>query len=224
MLADAPEPGKINYELKTALGEERSLHVSRDLLSRAYCLAKTFKAATILISYEKTPAHQDLTWLDAEDPGFLDARGSAPGEQLTTAFSLAFNAGAKKALFLSHLSPVVKEEWLSQAFEAADEKTISLGRNQDGSFYLLAFTRNNLKIINGISPGNPNNAEELLDQAKKAGLAVFTAPETFAVKTEETMRKWLESKKKESPAFAAPAAVEEAGARPAKSHKAPERQ
>ncbi len=194
LLADAPEPGKINYELKTALGEERAIHVSRDLLHKAYSLAKNFEGGTFLISYEKTPSHPDLTWLDSEDPGFLETKGKSPSEQLFDAATLAFNAGAKKVLFLSHLSPAVKEEWLSQAFEAAEEKTLSLGRNQDGSFYLAALTRGNLKLLAGTAPVAPNNAEELQEKAKKNNVSIFTTPETFAVKNEEALRKWLESK------------------------------
>ncbi|MCX5785957.1 MAG: DUF2064 domain-containing protein [Elusimicrobia bacterium] len=203
LLAEAPEPGKTNCELKTSLGEERALHVSGDLLKNSYALAKNFKDAILLISYEKTPSHPDLTWLDPEDPGFLETNKKTAAEQLTDAFTLAFNTGAKKALFLNHLSPDVKPEWLSQAFDGAGEKTVSIGRNQDGSFYLLALTQNNLKIISGISPYAPSTADELSEKAKKNKLAVFTTPETFAVKNAETLSAWIEARKQESPLFSA---------------------
>jgi len=201
LLAEVPEPGKTNCELKTSLGEERALHVSGDLLKNSYALAKNFKDSILLISYEKTSAHPDLTWLDPEDPGFLETKKKTAAEQLTDAFTLAFNAGAKKALFLNHLSPVVKTEWLSQAFDNAGERTISIGRNQDGSFYLLALTKNNLKTISGFSPNAPNTADELSEKAKKNKLAVFITPETFAVKNEETLRTWLETRTQETPLF-----------------------
>ena len=152
LLADAPEPEKTNSVLRTSLGEDRALHVSDDLIKNSHALAKNFKNAILLISYEKTQFHPDLTWLDPEDPGFLETTKKTSAERLIDAFNLAFNAGAKKALFLNHLSPAVKPEWLSQAFDAAEEKTISVGRNKDGSFYLLALTQNNFKIISDISP------------------------------------------------------------------------
>ena len=201
LLVASPESGKANYELRTALGEERALHVSMDLMKNAYTISKKIKNATLLLSYENAHSHPDLTWLDPEDPGFLDVTGKKPAERLTDAFTLAFNAGAQKALFLSHLSPAAKPDWLCQAFDSAGEKTISLGLNQDGSFYLLAITHNNLKILEGVSCETPNAAAELAEKAKKNKLTVFTTPETFAVKSEETLRQWLDAKTQETAIF-----------------------
>lgn len=201
LLVDSPESGKANHELRTALGEERALHVSVDLMKNAYAISKKFRDAILLLSYENTHSHPDLTWLDPEDPGFLGVTGEKPAERLADAFALAFNTGAQKALFLSHLSPAAKPDWLYQAFDAAGEKTISMGLNQDGSFYLLAITHNNLKILEGVSCETPNAAAELAEKAKKNKLTVFTTPETFAVKSEETLRQWLDAKTQEAVIF-----------------------
>ena len=76
-----------------------------------------------------------------------------------------------------------------------------MGLNQDGSFYLLALTRDNIRIAEGVSPDNPNAAAELAEKAKKSKLNVFTTPETFAVKTEETLLKWVDSQTQEADAF-----------------------
>ncbi|HAF94519.1 MAG: hypothetical protein A2X34_04180 [Elusimicrobia bacterium GWC2_51_8] len=203
LLVDPPESGKANYELRTALGEERALHISADLMKNSYAISKKFKNAISLLSYESVPSHPNLTWLDPEDPGFLDVAGKKPAERLAGAFALAFNTGAQKALFLSHLSPAVRPDWLYQAFDAAGEKTISLGLNQDGSFYLLAITHDNLKILEGVSYETPNAAAEVAEKAKKNKLTVFTTPETFAVKSEETLRQWLDSKTQETAVFPA---------------------
>jgi len=203
LLVDSPESGKTNYELRTVLGEERALHVSVDLMKNAYAISKKIKNTILLLSYENAPSHPDLTWLDPEDPGFLDVTGKKPAERLADAFALAFNAGAQKALFLSHRSPAARPDWLYQAFDAAGEKTISLGLNQDGSFYLLAITHNNLKILEGVSCETPNAAAELAEKAKKNKLTVFTTPETFAVKSEETLRQWLDAKTQEAAIFTA---------------------
>ena len=201
LLVDPPESGKTSYELRTAFGEERALQVSVDLVKNAYAISKKIKNAILLLSYENSHSHPDLTWLDPEDPGFLDVTGKKPAERLAGAFALAFNAGAQKALFLNHLSPSAKPDWICQAFDAAGEKTISLGLNQDGSFYLLAITQNNLKILDGMSCETPNAAAELAEKAKKNKLTVFTTPETFAVKSEETLRQWMDAKTQETAIF-----------------------
>ena len=99
LLAEAPEPGKTACVLRTSLGEERALHVSGDLLKNSYALAKNFKDAILFISYERTSSHPDLTWLDPEDPGFLETKNTPLSERLALAFDLAFNAGAQKRFF-----------------------------------------------------------------------------------------------------------------------------
>jgi glycosyltransferase A (GT-A) superfamily protein (DUF2064 family) len=218
LLAEAPEHAKTNPELKASLGEERALHVSGDLLKNSYALVKSFQDAVFLISYEKTPSHPDLTWLDQEDPGFLETKGRTASERLTDALALAFNAGAKKARFLSPLSPLIKPDWISLAFNCAAEKTVSVGRNQDGSFYLLALTQNNLKIVSGLSVEAPAAADEFSEKAKKAKLTVFTAPETFAVKNEETLRQWLDAKTQAPPLFSALAPEPETVPKNSKGH------
>lgn len=194
LLIEAPVPENVNPELKAAFGVERATHINLDLLKNAYKLAKNFTDAILILSFEKSQRHPDLTWLDLEDPGFLEAKGKNLESRIADAFQLAFNTGAKKALLLNHLSPRVKAEWLSQAFDSVTEKTIALGLNQDGSVYLVGLTLNNLKILEGLSFSSPKTAEEISERTKKNKLSVFSLPEAFAVKSDETLRKWIDAR------------------------------
>jgi len=218
LLVDPPEADKIGQELKTAFGPERAAHVNSDLLSSAYKLAKGFGDAILLLSYQKTARHPDLTWLDPEDPGFLEVKNTASEERIRDAFRLAFFTGAKKAVLISHLSPELKSEWLSQAFDAADEKTVAIGSNQDGSFYLLGLTQQNLKIFEtpGFSQGK--SAENLAERVKKHKLAVFSTPETYAVASEDTLRQWMEAKEALPPLFQHPPLTEKPAPQESKKH------
>ncbi len=193
LLVDSPEPEKLGQELKTAFGPERASHINSDLITGAYKLAKSFPDAILLLSYEKTPHHPDLTWLDQEDPGFLELKTLPREDRLREVFRLAFFTGAKKALFLNHLSPAIKKDWLYQAFDSIADKTLVLGPNQDGSLYLLGLTQANLKILEtpGFLQGKP--CETLVERAKKHKLAVFNTPETYAVAGEEDLHRWEES-------------------------------
>ncbi|HBB67498.1 MAG: hypothetical protein A2X28_00940 [Elusimicrobia bacterium GWA2_56_46] len=194
LLIDAPVPERIAPELISAFGAERAERVNLDLLQNAYKLAKKFKDAILLLSFDKSSRHPDLTWLDSDDPGFLEAKGKNPEERINEAFQLAFNTGAKKALLLNHLSPEVKPEWLHQTFDAVADKTISLGANRDGSLYLVGLTFSSLKILEGLSFLSVKAAEEISERAKKNKLGVFSLPETDAVKTEDSLLKWADSK------------------------------
>lgn len=204
LLVDPPEADKISPEFKTAFGPERATHVNSDLLSAAYKLAKGYGESILLLSYLKTPRHPDLTWLDPEDPGFLEVKNPAIEERVQDAFRLAFFTGAKKAVLIRHLSPELKSDWVSLAFEAVSDKTAAIGANQDGSFYLLGLTQQNLKILE--TPGffHGKSAENLAERAKKNKLTVFSTPETYALTGEETLLKWMESKETLPPLFPHP--------------------
>lgn len=216
LLIEAPVPENIDPELTAAFGAERAARLHLDLLQNAYKLAKNFPDATLILSFETSQRHPDLTWLDADDPGFLEAKTRTPGSRIAAAFQLAFNTGAKKTLFLNHLSPGVKAESLSQAFASATDKTIPLGLNQDGSIYLLGLTLNNLRILEGLSFTSPKTAEELAEKAKRNKLSIFPLPETFAVKSEEALRKWTDSLAAAPPLFLEPpAGAGEPAAQPA---------
>ncbi len=191
LLVDTPVPENTNTELLTALGPERAARVNCDLLKNAYKLAKGFADAILILSFEKSQTHPDLTWLDGEDPGFLEAEVRNRKNRIAGAARLAFNTGVKKVLLLNHLTPDIKEEALSQAFDSVNEKTIALGLNQDASVYIAGLTQNNLKLLENISPFSPKAGEELAEKAKKNKLSVFPLTEAYAVKNEETLNKWL---------------------------------
>ncbi len=215
LLMDAPEPEKIGQELKTAFGPERAVHVNRDLLLNAYKAAKAFPEAILILSYEKTAHHQDLTWLDPEDPGFLEVKDRSHEERVADALRLAFFTGAKKAVLLNHLSPEVKKDWLYQAFDSINDKTLVVGPNQDGTHYLLGLTQQNLKLLEAPGFSHGKSAENLAERAKKAKLAVVNTPETYSVTGEETLRKWLEGREPLPELFAAQAPKPAQPAQPA---------
>jgi glycosyltransferase A (GT-A) superfamily protein (DUF2064 family) len=201
LLVDPPETDKICQEFKTAFGPERAAHVNSDLLTAAYKLAKGFGDAIVLLSYQKTTRHPDLIWLDPEDPGFLEAKSLAAEDRIQDAFRLAFFTGAKKAVLISHLSPELKNEWILQAFEAVSDKAVSIGPNQDGSFYLLGMTQQNMKIFEAPGFSHGKSAENLAERAKKNKLTVFNTPETYSVISEESLLKWMEAKETLPPLF-----------------------
>ncbi|PIU20413.1 MAG: hypothetical protein COT18_02460 [Elusimicrobia bacterium CG08_land_8_20_14_0_20_59_10] len=196
LLVEPPEQEKISGELKTAFGPERAAHVNGDLLLEAYRTLKNFNDAILILSYEKTQQHPDLTWLDPEDPGFLDYKNKPLEERIRNAFQLAFFTGAKKVLLVNHLSPELKEEWLSQAFGAVSDKTVALGPTQEGTFYLLGLTQQNQKILEAPGFLSGKTLENMTERIKKGKLSVLTMPETYCVTSEDSLRKWIENREK----------------------------
>ena len=219
LLVDSPEPEKISAELKTAFGPERAVHVNSDLLSNTYKMVKSFPDAILILSYEKTVHHPDLTWLDQEDPGFLEVKNRPHEDRVQDAFRLAFFTGAKKAVLLNHLSPELKKDWLYQAFDSVNDKAVAIGANDDGSYYLLGLTQQNMKILEAPGYSHGKSAEALAERAKKNKLAVFSTPESYAVTGEEALRKWMESREALPSLFREQAPLAEPGQENKKHHK-----
>jgi len=193
------EEDKINVDLKTAFGSEQGKKINRDLLVNAYRKVKNFQNAISIISYEKTSNHPDLTWIDHDDPGFVEFREKNLEDRIRDTFKLSFFTGAKKAILIDPMTPEIKEEWLAQAFEAINDKTVALGVNDDASFYLLGFTQSNIKILD--TPGFTfgKSAENLTERIKRGKLSVFFTPEAYGVKNEEYLRRWSSKAGKELP-------------------------
>ncbi len=194
LLVEAPVPERVSAVLTDAFGLERAVHIHLDLIQNAYKLVKNFRNAIPILAYEKSAQHPDLTWLSADDPGFLDIKGKNPDEGIANGLRLAFTTGAKKALLLNHLSPGINSEWLQLAFDAITEKNIALGPNTNGSVYLVGLTLTNLKIIDDSPLASVKSTEEISDKARKAKLTVSVLPEACAVESEETLRAWREGK------------------------------
>ncbi len=194
LMVEAPVPERVDPKLAEAFGPERAVHIHLDLLQNVYRLVKGFGNALPILAYSKAPHHPDLTWLDTDDPGFLDTKGRPKEEKVQNVFRLAFNTGSKKALLLNHLSPGIRTEWIQQAFDAITEKTVVLGPNKNGSAYLAGFTVSAQKLIEGCPLESKNAAEEISDRARKAKLSVYMLPEAVSVESEETLRAWLETK------------------------------
>lgn len=206
LLVDAPVPEKTGHELKKVFGPERAVHINLDLMHEAYRSAKSYGGAILILSYEKGPKHPDLTWLDPEDPGFLEAKGRSYDDRVLAAFTLAFYTGAKKAVMMNHLCPSIKQEWIDQALSRTDDRTISLGAAQDGSFHMLGLTQENLRVLEEISFSSGRTAEEISDRARRFKLAVHALPDTYVVRDEETLRKWIDSKESAPSLFKEPPA------------------
>lgn len=201
LLVDPPEADRINSELKTAFGPERAAHVNGDLLSAAYKMAKNFNDAILIISYAKSVRHPDLTWLDSEDPGFLEVKKPNFEDRLQDAVRLAFFTGAKKTVLISHLSPELKGDWLYQAFDSVNDRTVVVGSNSDGTYYLVGLTQQNMKIFEAPGFAHGKSAETLSERARRNKLTVVNTPETYSITGEDTLLKWMESRETLPPLF-----------------------
>ncbi|MCG2726395.1 MAG: DUF2064 domain-containing protein [Elusimicrobia bacterium] len=199
-IIDAPVSENIRPELKKVFGTERATHIYTDLLNDSYKTAKAVKNTSIIISYKPSGKHPDLTWLDEDDPGFLEAKIKNLNERILSLFNWAFNAGAKKAILLANSSPEVKPEWIEKSFEALNKETVAIGPT-DETPYLFGITFDNLDLLEEINFFTGDLTDDIYEKIKKHRLKTQSQPKTYTVKEEETLRQWIELKDASSPLF-----------------------
>ena len=71
LLVDPPESGKANYELRTALGEERALHISADLMKNSYAISKNSRTRYRSFPMKASPPTPTLPGLTRRIRGSL---------------------------------------------------------------------------------------------------------------------------------------------------------
>ena len=195
LLIDPIEDDKIRKDLKENFGLDEAKNIYRELISLAYKKIKHYYNAIQIISYEKTAKNPDLTWLDSDDPGFVEYTKKNLEERIKDTFRLAFLTGAKKAILIDPFTPNVHPSQFSEAFNAINDRTAALGMNDDGTFYLLGFTQQNLKILEAPGFTFAKSGEVLHERMKRLKLAVFEAEKAFAVNSQEALKTWRSSKK-----------------------------
>ncbi len=200
-IVDAPVSENLDEELKKTFGDERAVHLYRDLVGTSYKLAANFKDDTVVISYKRAPKYPDLTWLDDNDPGFLEPKTQNLGERIYHAFRWGFNDGAQKALMLFTNVPRIETEWIKRAINYISPGRIVLGPAGEKP-YLLGLCLENIAVLKEINFNAVDLVDNILERARRNRIEVDLLPESFAVKDEESLRKWLESKEDNISLFA----------------------
>ena len=199
-ILDAPVSENTESELKKIFGTERAVHIYTDLLNHSYKISKNVADAQMMISYKRSDKHPNLTWLDEDDPGFLEAKLKNFNERVLSSFKWAFDAGAKKAVLFGCFFPEVKPEWIEQSFKLLNNENIVLGP-ADEKPYLFGISSKNIDLLEEINFLKSNIFDDICEKAKKNRLKIQTLPETYAIKDEESLRKWTESKDSVSSLF-----------------------
>ena len=190
LLIDPIEDNKIRKDLKENFGLEEAKKIYGELISLAYRKIKNYNNAIPIISYEKTAKNPDLTWLDTDDPGFVEYIKNNLETRIRDTFRLAFLTGAKRAILIDPMSPETSTAQINDAFDAINDRTAAIGLNEDGSFYLLGFTQANLKLLEAPGFTFSKSGEILYDRIKRLKLAVFETRKSYSLNTQEALKRW----------------------------------
>lgn len=190
MFIHPPVPESVDPALRAAFGDEKACQIYIDMAHEVLFAAKKLKNVHITPVYAKTTKFPDLRWLDQEDPGFLIMRTGTPAEELLKAVRWTMDAGARRIVVLSPLSPGVPQDWMEKAFETLEEKNIVVGPAQDGACYLIGMNGLYEDVFNRYPWTGKRMADEIAEKARHLRLQTYSLPEFYAVHDEKTYQQW----------------------------------
>ena len=129
-----PELGKVKTRLAATLGDERALHIYRQLLERTRAVTRPL-ASDKIVYYTPTVQYDDQ-WETAHYQKAQQTDGDL-GERMSQAFAAGFAQGYQRICIIGSDCYQLTTAILRQAFEALAAHDMVMGPSTDGGYYLL---------------------------------------------------------------------------------------
>lgn len=123
----------------------------------------------------------------APDFGLLPQQGADLSERLHHATSHCLNNGYAQAVIMDSDSPTLPPDNLVQAFSSLESSDISLGRCDDGGYYLIGLKRPAPDLFLKVMMSTPTVSADTLEQARKNKLQVAMLPICYDIDFKEDL-------------------------------------
>lgn len=155
-----PQLGKVKTRLAATEGDERALHIYRELLRHTREVTRQ-AAATRYLYYSQHIDEQD-DWQASDFTKRVQAPGDL-GHRMASAFEEVL-AQHDRAVIVGSDCAQLRIEHVQQAFEALDSYDVVLGPADDGGYYLLGMKTLHRELFEGIDW----STDAVADQTRRA--------------------------------------------------------
>ena len=168
-----PELGKVKTRLAATLGDERALHVYRQLLERT-------RAVTQPLNVDKTVYYTPAVQHDDEwDPAYyqkaLQTDGDL-GERMAQAFAAGFAQGYERVCIIGSDCYQLTTDILRQAFDALATHDLVIGSSTDGGYYLLGTRQLHPELFQGKHWSTASVSKDTIATAEQQHLRWYELP------------------------------------------------
>jgi len=180
-----PQLGKVKTRLARTLGDVEALRIYQLLLEKTRLTALGCKAERCLF-YSDYVDEQD-EWPAVSFQKKIQHPGDL-GQRMESAFQLAFESGAQKAVIIGSDCPELTGELLQQSFDLLDSVDFVLGPVPDGGYYLLGMKTLEPSVFQNIEWSTETVREKTIEKILAAGKTLTLLPLLSDVDTEEDWR------------------------------------
>jgi uncharacterized protein len=194
VVAKQPAPGQTKTRLTPPLDGTQAAALYECFLKDTLALiqrARRHLAFDPIIIY--LPAGADAYFRQlAPDFGLQVQQGADLSERLNHATTHCLTTGYDQAVIMDSDSPSLPAENLVAAFEALNRADVTLGRCDDGGYYLIGLKRPEPSLFLTVTMSTATVAEDTLARAQSAGLSVELLPTSYDIDYVSDLRRLVD--------------------------------
>ncbi len=208
VMAKAPIPGRVKTRLTPPLSPEQAAALNkaflRDTLGNLQEAAREVGEANCVVSYTPVGEEARFQGVLPATALLLPQRGQGFGERLLLTATDLFACGFGAVCLIDSDSPTVPTAEFVKAARALREKTVVLGRSDDGGYYLLGLREPYAALFERIDWSTERVGAQTAERAREAGLSLAELATWYDVDDARTLARLRAELAAGGPGYPAP--------------------
>lgn len=183
------ELGKVKTRLAATIGDQKALHIYKELLQHSFEIANAIDADKFVF-YHSEFENNDL-WTAERFFKFVQINNDL-GKKMNHAFTSLFEKGYEKAVIIGSDCFELDATIVNEAFESLNYNDVVIGPAKDGGYYLLGMKKIHSFIFENKEWSTSTVYNDTMADFRNQQLSFYVLPLLTDVDTEKD---WLATKK-----------------------------
>lgn len=179
-----PVAGKVKTRLARTAGNDRALHIYKQLVHLTEKSAKQVDSAR-QVWYSNFIDQNDLFEGNLFEKRLQE--GVDLGERMQNAFSKSFEEGYRNIVIIGSDCPDLHSSIIEQAFDELNSSDVVIGPSADGGYYLLGMNTFIPEIFKGIKWSSPEVLSRTKEKLNRSGYSFHELKVLNDIDTEEDL-------------------------------------
>jgi len=174
IMCKAPVPGRVKTRLVPPLTHEQAAGLYACFLEDIFAVASRLEGVDRYAAVTPPEAWGVIEEKAGEGVGVIVQRGVGLGERMYNVFTRLSGEGYERVALIGSDSPGLGSEVIARAYTLLGRsgKTVVVGPAHDGGYYLIAMSRPERALFEGVPWSTPGVLDATLKRAASAGLEV----------------------------------------------------
>lgn len=184
IFVDNPQLGKVKARLARTVGDEKALEVYLHLLIHAFNITSNLQVDKAVF-YSNFISENDI-WEQAGYDQFLQ-KGRNMGARMMNAFSMGFNRGYDKVVFMSSSCAELSSVLIKEAFDRLNDVNVVIGPATEGGYYLFGMRKYHKELFKNKEWNTENLLLDILLDLNRFKLTYTILPTLTEIEEEKDL-------------------------------------